>query len=109
MQRSEQFGDGLSRQRVLQVGSDVTQGLQHKASFRHMGVRQYQAFVRNDRTAMEQQVEVDPPRPLAGRAGAPEEYSLDPEKPLKQFVGGKCRVKPQDSVVEQWLVGDAYG
>jgi len=58
---------------------------------------------------MEQQVEIDPARAPVGRAGAVETIAFDPQEPLQQFGGGKCRVKPQDCIVERWLVGNAHG
>ena len=83
--------------------------LQHEPPFHHAWVRNYQSFLSDTCIAMKQEVQVDPSRAPVGRADAAKDRRFDVEQSLQQFLGSIFRVEPKDSVVEQWLVGNADG
>ena len=88
MQPAEQVGGGALQQRVNGQRRDFDERLQHEAPFVHARMRHYQIQVRflnvDDFLAVQQQIQIDRPRPKAF-AAHPAELRLDIQKNAQEL------------------------
>lgn len=96
----QKLGSGLAQARVAPVGSDGSQRGQNKAALVHLGMREREPGLVQEKVAVAQQVQVNDTRPPPNPTRKASEPALDLLKFFQQRPGPELRLDSGDAVQE---------